>query len=485
MARASATGERKGTDSFNPVRTVVNAVPGGMPVLRDALQVQALDLEIQCRTMQDIIGELEYSRNRYAALYDFAPISYATFDDKGCISEINLHGASLLGMERAQLIGLPMIIFVAESSKKHFLDHLRSCRLTGETVITELQLSTQKAVEIYVQLISTPLPGTGSGQPQYTTVIADITALKNSEAALKKLNVELESRVLERTHELQNTNKILQTTYKRKRRNDLLNDLIHTHGLSKQKVYETALQAGLSLTGPLSCFLLVIEEWEDKSKEYWQEHFGERQFLLETMINLLEDEKTWLAWESSEGIGVLYLGIVPGQTGKNDQVKLAEQLREKIANKAPNLTISVGIAELVSDPVELGMHYQQSHMAVTCGRKIWPERKIYHYLDMGVLQIVPLGEGREQITAYIERTLGKLIHYDRKKNAEYLLTLELMLENSNLNDVAKKAFIHQKTVLQRKRRIEQILEVSLDSLETRMALATALKMLKLGMAKTI
>jgi PAS domain-containing protein len=43
------------------------------------------------------LEDLEESRNRYAALYDFAPVGYVTFDHKGCIQEINLTGASLIG----------------------------------------------------------------------------------------------------------------------------------------------------------------------------------------------------------------------------------------------------------------------------------------------------------------------------------------------------------------------------------------------------
>lgn len=160
--------------------------------LKDALHAQAWDLEVQCRAMQDTVAELEESRSRYADLYDFAPAGYATFDDMGCISEINLAGAALLGMERSQLIGMPMSVFIDKDSYKLFFDHLRSCRLTGKRVITELKLTPKKAAAIHAQVISMPLPGANGYGSQYRSIIADITERKLVEkemARMERLNL--------------------------------------------------------------------------------------------------------------------------------------------------------------------------------------------------------------------------------------------------------------------------------------------------------
>lgn len=155
--------------------------------LKSELHSRELDLEVQCQAMQDTLGELEESRNRYAALYDFAPVCYVTFDDKGCIQEINLTGAMLLGMERARLFGMPMSAFVDKNNCKLFFDHLRSCRRTREKVITELQLATRNAAVIHAQLISLPLPATDSSGLQYRTVITDITERKLVEKEISRL----------------------------------------------------------------------------------------------------------------------------------------------------------------------------------------------------------------------------------------------------------------------------------------------------------
>lgn len=156
--------------------------------LKYKLQTRELDLEIQCRAMQETLGELEESCNRYADLYDFAPAGYVTFDEKGCISEINLAGATLLGTERPRIIGMPMIFFIDKSSYKLFLNHLRTCRMTGKKVVTELDIVPQNAETIHVQIISIPLSGTSGYDSKYRSIITDITERKLMEKELFRMD---------------------------------------------------------------------------------------------------------------------------------------------------------------------------------------------------------------------------------------------------------------------------------------------------------
>lgn len=155
--------------------------------LKDELQAREWDLEIQCQAMQEALGELEESRNRYADLYDFAPAGYVTFDEQGCISEINLAGAALLGMERPRLLGMPMTFFINKDSYKLFFEHLRACRLTGKKVITELDIIPPKAAAIHAQIISMPLTDASHERANYRSVIADITERKLMEKEMFRM----------------------------------------------------------------------------------------------------------------------------------------------------------------------------------------------------------------------------------------------------------------------------------------------------------
>ena len=187
MSRSDDEGKRGSVEPVKSLLALDNAGTEEIEQLKEQLQAREWDLEIQCQAMQEALGELEESRNRYADLYDFAPAGYVTFDEKGCICEINLAGAALLGLERSRLLGMPMTVFINKGSYKRFFDHLRSCRLTGKKVITELEIIPKKTVAIYAQIISMPLPGAGGYSSNYRSIIADITERKLMEKEMSRM----------------------------------------------------------------------------------------------------------------------------------------------------------------------------------------------------------------------------------------------------------------------------------------------------------
>ncbi len=71
-----------------------------------------------------------------------------------------------------------MSVFLEKDSYKLFFDHLRSCRLSGEKVITELKLVPRNAAVIHAQIISMPLPGADGYGSEYRSNIVDITERK-------------------------------------------------------------------------------------------------------------------------------------------------------------------------------------------------------------------------------------------------------------------------------------------------------------------
>ena len=67
------------------------------------LEVHQIELEMQNAELLRTQAALELSRNKYAELYDFAPVGYFTFDKLGLILEVNLAGGQMLGIERQLL----------------------------------------------------------------------------------------------------------------------------------------------------------------------------------------------------------------------------------------------------------------------------------------------------------------------------------------------------------------------------------------------
>lgn len=86
------------------------------------MQVHQIELELQNAELAQARDEIENGLRRYTELYDFAPVAYLTLDHGLAIRQINLTGASLLGIERSRLIGQPFKRFVALADRSDFTD---------------------------------------------------------------------------------------------------------------------------------------------------------------------------------------------------------------------------------------------------------------------------------------------------------------------------------------------------------------------------
>lgn len=67
------------------------------------LQVHQIELEMHNEELRNAYDEADTLREKYADIYDFAPVGYFTLDANGSIVQINLAGAILLGIKRSQM----------------------------------------------------------------------------------------------------------------------------------------------------------------------------------------------------------------------------------------------------------------------------------------------------------------------------------------------------------------------------------------------
>ena len=82
------------------------------------LKMRQMRLEMQNEELQRAQETITQARDRYADLYDFAPVGYFTLDRKGKIVEVNLAGARLLGVERDLLVNQSSFRWVAPESRE-------------------------------------------------------------------------------------------------------------------------------------------------------------------------------------------------------------------------------------------------------------------------------------------------------------------------------------------------------------------------------
>ncbi len=106
------------------------------------LQVHQTELEAQNFELRQTHQQLEETRDRYADLYDFAPVGYLTLEDNGRILEINLTGAAMLGWERQNIVDQPFQYFLHLKEIQPFLKHMQHACSTKGNVSAELKLKT-------------------------------------------------------------------------------------------------------------------------------------------------------------------------------------------------------------------------------------------------------------------------------------------------------------------------------------------------------
>jgi PAS domain S-box-containing protein len=129
--------------------------------LADQVQARELWLErerLELRSLRSRYAalhiDLEAERERYAELFDFAPIGYLTLDGAGIIQSANLAAAQLLDAQRVRLIGMPLLTKVVTGDRRRLLDHLRHCRTSFGPSTLDLEIARRDGHTTPAQLLS-------------------------------------------------------------------------------------------------------------------------------------------------------------------------------------------------------------------------------------------------------------------------------------------------------------------------------------------
>jgi len=146
------------------------------------LQIHQIELEMQNEELRNARLASDEARDRYADLYDFAPIGYFTFTRDAMIKEVNLTGASLLGIEREKLVNTRFARFIAPEFLEKWDRYLSNMSVTGQKQICELQLKRENDSTFKAQLESICM--VIDGTLMVRTMVSDITERKKLEAEL-------------------------------------------------------------------------------------------------------------------------------------------------------------------------------------------------------------------------------------------------------------------------------------------------------------
>jgi PAS domain S-box-containing protein/putative nucleotidyltransferase with HDIG domain len=117
------------------------------------LQVHQIELEMQNEELQQARAEVETGLAQYTDLHNFTPVGCFTLDRDGAISQVNLTGASLLGIERSRLVKRRFGLFVSDESRPAFNAFLKKVfeNQAKETCETALRTDGNEPVWVHIE----------------------------------------------------------------------------------------------------------------------------------------------------------------------------------------------------------------------------------------------------------------------------------------------------------------------------------------------
>ena len=118
-------------------------------------------------------------------------MGYATLDARGCVLDINLTGASMIGVERARLAGMPLARHMDKDGAGLFFKNLALCSKDNQSVIFEVNFLKGAGVPASAQVLIAPSSGS-SGRPQvFRATITDIAKLRTAEEERSRIQAQL------------------------------------------------------------------------------------------------------------------------------------------------------------------------------------------------------------------------------------------------------------------------------------------------------
>ncbi len=176
----------------NTVQTSEKRLPQHYDELWHELHVHQIELQMQNEELRQAHVALEASRAHYLELYDLAPVGYLTVTEQGIISEINLTGAKLLGIERKNIINRRFAAFIADEYKDLWYQHFMHAKQASGTFGCELPFRNKDNMRLYLHLECLYI-GSDATPPLLRITLTDITERKQTEQALRIAAVAFEA----------------------------------------------------------------------------------------------------------------------------------------------------------------------------------------------------------------------------------------------------------------------------------------------------
>ena len=155
------------------------------------LQVHQVELETQAEELRRAHLALTESRDKYLDLFEFAPLGYLTLNDKALITNVNLTGTVLLGVERNDLLKARFGKFITENDIVEWHKYFMYVQKQGEKLTCTLMLKRGDGSTFPARLEAVWISDSSDGEVTVRVAISDITDIRKAEDALRISNKKL------------------------------------------------------------------------------------------------------------------------------------------------------------------------------------------------------------------------------------------------------------------------------------------------------
>ncbi|MBG0789196.1 MAG: response regulator [Desulfovibrionaceae bacterium] len=161
----------------------------------------------QVRSRED---ELRISEQKYRSLFETSIEGIVAIDVDFRISMVNSVTAEMLGYSESEMAGMPVAEIIHEEEREEVTREAAK-RRAGESARYERRLTRKDGSTVFVIMSSTPQFNEHGEFIGSFAMVTNITDLRNAQAELKLAYDQMEQRVIERTEELNKTNRLLKS----------------------------------------------------------------------------------------------------------------------------------------------------------------------------------------------------------------------------------------------------------------------------------
>lgn len=274
------------------------------------------------------------------------------------------------------------------------------------------------------------------------------------------------------------------TEVERRFRNNFVEDLVLGNFESRQVMLRRAASFDWDLSSPQVVLNIDFDGFERYYVELQEYNDKAMRDAKNRLVRIVESipkrlNRSLLGADKSDSMIVLLSFPKEAEASevRKSALHIADFIREEVSKSVTPLTVSVGIGRIARDIEEIPLSYKQATQAMVLGRRVFGANRATHFDDLGIFRVIFEGPGSEEQSMFRKEWISPVAEHDRTRGTNLIETLSAYFEcNLNVQESAKRLFIHENTMRYRLNKVEELLGADLGSGETLLNLWTALKL---------